>query len=123
MELKEFVSQSIVEIIEGITNAQSRISNDDTQIVPNVQRLFTQSNTGGSNLALGWDDKGNLIHTIEFDVAVTATEGSESKSGIGVVTGVFGLGAQGKTTDTNQSISHLKFRIPISFPRQKNKTS
>ncbi|MGG7056414.1 hypothetical protein [Nitrosomonas sp. ANs5] len=117
MNLKEFVSESIIEITDGIIDAQSRISSKDAQVAPEIETLFTKSQTGGSNLALGWDKNGNLVHTLEFDVAVTASEGAETKGGIGVVAGVFALGSQGKSESNNQSISRLKFRIPISFPR------
>ncbi|MCP1338971.1 hypothetical protein NJR55_05130 [Idiomarina sp. M1R2S28] len=118
MNLKDFVSESIFEIVDGIVEAQGRLSSDDAKIVPDVQNVFTESQTGGTNLAIGWDKSGNLIHSIEFDVAVTAAEGTESRGGIGVVAGVFALGAQGKSQENSQSMSRLKFRVPISFPRQ-----
>lgn len=117
MDLKEFISESIVEIVEGIVDAQSRIKSDDALIIPSVQNVFTQSQSGGTNLAIGWDKKGNMIHSVEFDVAVTSSEGTETKGGIGVVAGIVALGSQGKSLENNQSISRLKFRIPISFPR------
>ncbi|TGD70331.1 hypothetical protein E4634_21170 [Mangrovimicrobium sediminis] len=117
MNLKQFVSESLVEIIEGITDAQARIASEDAQVVPNVSNLFTKSQSGGTNLALGWDSNGNLIHILEFDVAVTATEGTETKGGIGVVAGMFAVGSQGRSEEMSQSISRLKFRVPISFPR------
>ncbi|ATZ74166.1 hypothetical protein CWC33_10895 [Idiomarina sp. X4] len=117
MNLKEFISESIVEIVEGIVDAQSRIQSDDAKIVPEISKVFTQSQTGGTNLALGWDKQSNLIHSVEFDIAVTANEGTETRGGIGVVAGVFALGSQGKSLESNQSISRLKFRVPISFPR------
>ncbi|MBH0048447.1 hypothetical protein [Pseudoalteromonas sp. NZS11_1] len=117
MDLKEFISESIVEIVEGIVDAQSRIKSDDALIVPSVHNVFTQSKSGGTNLAIGWDKKGNLINSVEFDVAVTSSEGTETKGGIGVVAGIVALGSQGKSLENNQSISRLKFRIPISFPR------
>ena len=121
MNLKDFISESIVEIVEGLVDAQSRIESEDAKVVPNINKVFTQSQTGGTNLAIGWDNQGNLIHSIEFDIAVTANEGTETKGG--VVAGIFALGSQGKSQESNQSISRLKFRVPISFPRhEKGKT-
>ncbi|MBU1138835.1 MAG: hypothetical protein KKA76_07655 [Proteobacteria bacterium] len=117
MDLKEFVSESIIEIIEGIIDAQSRISSEDAQVAPEMSKLYLNSQAGGASLALGKDKNNNLVHTLEFDVAVTANEGTETKGGIGVVAGVFALGSQGKSESNNQSISRLKFRVPVSFPR------
>lgn len=117
MHLKDFVSESIVEIVEGIVDAQKRISSADAKVIPDLEQVFSQSQSGGTNLAIGWDKNSNLVHSIEFDVAVTANEGTETKGGIGVVAGVFALGSQGRSQENTQSISRLKFRVPISFPR------
>jgi len=118
MNLKDFVTESLVEIIEGITDAQARVSNTKSQVSPQISSLFSKSQSGGANLALGWDNMGNLIHTVDFDVAVTALEGTETKGGIGVVTGILALGSQGKSEESNQSISRLQFKVPISFQKQ-----
>ncbi|ENQ8749290.1 TPA: hypothetical protein ACVU5U_004614 [Vibrio parahaemolyticus] len=117
MNLKDFVSESILEIIEGVQDAQKRIESDDAKVAPHIEQIFSQSQTGGTNLAIGWDSTNNLVHSIEFDVAVTTSEGTNTKGGIGVVAGVFSLGAQGASSDNYQSISRLKFRVPVSFPR------
>ena len=117
MNLKEFVAESLVEIVSGISDAQARLAGSDAQVSPKVKNLFTQSQTGGTNMALGWDGRGGVIQVVEFDVAVTATEGTETKGGIGVVAGIFALGSQGKSEETNQSISRIRFKVPISFPK------
>ncbi len=120
MNLKDFISESLVEIVEGITDAKKRINSKDAKIAPEVDNVFTESQTGGTNLAIGWGVDGNIIHSIEFDVAVTATEGTETKGGVGVVAGIFALGSQGKSQENHQSISRLKFLVPISFPSHEN---
>ena len=120
MQLKDFVSESLVEIIEGLEDAQTRIQSSDAKVVPEINKLFVNSNTGGTNLAFGYDKNGNVMHHIEFDVAVTASEGKETKGGIGVVAGMFALGSQGASQEANQSISRIKFKVPVSFPRHKN---
>lgn len=118
MNLKEFVAESLVEIVAGISDAQSRIADTGAQISPEINKLFVKSKTGGTNMALGWDKNGGLIQIVDFDVAVTAIEGTETKGGIGVVAGIFALGAQGKSEESSQSISRIKFKVPISLPKQ-----
>ena len=56
------------------------------------------------------------LHPIEFDVAVTTTEGTETKGGIGVFVVAVGLGSQGKSDATNSSSSRIKFSVPIFLP-------
>lgn len=116
MNLKDFVSESLVEIMEGVSDAQKRVGSSSGEIVPHVNNIFTQTQTGGTNSAIGWTEEGELVQSVEFDVAVTASDGTETKGGIGVVAGIFALGSQGKSHENNQSISRLKFIVPVSLP-------
>jgi len=107
MELKDFVSQTLQEIIGGIKDAQSNVVQGGT-INPSDIRGGVQSH--GLN--------GNPIQNIEFDIAVTVIEGKETKGGIGVFVGAVGLGTQGKSEASNTSYSRIKFCIPVTFPQQ-----
>jgi len=60
--------------------------------------------------------QGQLVQTVEFDVAVTATEGTDTKGGIGVVAGVFALGSQGQSSEEISAVSRIKFSVPITLP-------
>jgi hypothetical protein len=53
---------------------------------------------------------------LEFDVAVTAQEGTATKGGIGVFAGAIGLGSQGQSTAANQTVSRIKFAVPVLLP-------
>jgi hypothetical protein len=119
MELSDFVARSLSDIVEGVEKAQSSASESGAAINPQVSRIFAKSQTGGTNLALGWTKTGGLIHLVEFDVAVTAAEGKKTKGGIGVIAGVFALGSQGESHESNSAISRIKFKVPISFPLKK----
>ena len=55
---------------------------------------------------------------IEFDVAVTATDSTETKGGIGVFVGAIGLGSTGQSNHEGQSISRIKFQIAVDLPTQ-----
>ncbi len=68
-------------------------------------------------MALGWDYNGGVIQSVDFDVAVTAIEGADAKGGINVVSGIYSSGAHGKSSELNQSISRIKFKVPISLPK------
>jgi len=116
MNLKDFVAQSLKEIFEGVTEAQRAVKPLGGKVNPRVQRVFSESQHGGTNLALGWSKGGELIHVIEFDIAVTATEGEEKKAGIGVVANIFALGTQFKPDQLSSAISRIQFRVPISLP-------
>jgi hypothetical protein len=110
MELKNFVSQTLQEIISGIKDAQNSGIEEGGTINPPDQR------GGNSTYAHGLN--GNPIQNIDFDIAVTVIEGKETKGGIGVFTGSVGLGTQGRSDTSNTSYSRIKFCIPVTFPQQ-----
>jgi small neutral amino acid transporter SnatA (MarC family) len=49
-------------------------------------------------------------------VAVTATDGTKTKGGIGVFVGAVGLGSQGQSEELKQSMSKIKFTVPLALP-------
>lgn len=112
MNLQDFISQALIEITGGVEDAQQKVPGVNQR----PKHIYTTSQTGGSNLILGLGKNGNPIHMVEFDVAVTSSEGTETKGGIAVVSGLISLGSQGKSSENSQSVSRIKFRVPISLP-------
>lgn len=112
MNLQDFISQALIEIAAGVKDAQARAPGVNQR----PQHIYTQSKTGGSNLILGLGKNNNPIHMVEFDVAVTSSEGTETKGGIAVVSGLISLGSQGKSQENSQSVSRIKFKVPVSLP-------
>jgi hypothetical protein len=91
VDLKAFVAETLKQIIAGIEEAQQ--------------------NGIGINSA--------STQNVDFDVAVTATEGTDKKGGVGVFVLGFGLGAQGATSVSNSSVSRIRFTVPIFYPDRK----
>jgi hypothetical protein len=112
MELREFVAGSILQIIDGVKNAQD-LNKTDARISPSALKLGNQVQQ--SNLYDFGD--GMLLSNVEFDVAVTAEKSAGTKGGIGVFVGAVGLGSQGKSDSKDQSVSRIKFSVPISLPK------
>ena len=110
MKLKDFIAESLNEIIDGVIEAQKHYSanggviNSPDVIGPSVG---TDRHTGV------------VAQLVDFDVAVTAAEETETKGGIGVFVGPIGLGSQGKSDSANSSVSRIKFSIPVILPKGK----
>lgn len=100
MELKDFVSQSIQQIVAGVREAQQQ-HGTDARINPSNLRLGSET----SQKHLFDFDNHMLLSNVEFDVAVTAEEGKGTKGGIGVFVGSVGLGSQGQSETRNSSIN------------------
>ena len=95
MELKTFVSQTLIEILEGVSLAQDKAGELGAKVIP------TLAPGGGS------------IRDIEFDVEVKTAEGTETKGGIGIYVGAIGLGSQGQSNAQTSSVGRIRFAIPV----------
>jgi hypothetical protein len=122
MELKQFIKESLGQILEGVSQAEREANYNGMSINPSFAH-YTQPNAAkfiGENHKLPVDVivdiEGRIIVMVDFDVAVTATEGTGTKGGIGVFVGAVGLGSQGQSTKANTSETRIKFRVPVILP-------
>lgn len=113
MELKEFISEALVQIVAGIEDAQEKIETSNAEISPSYNNR--QQNIM-EKLNLIQSRKGNVIQQVNFDIAVSATEGTGTKAGVGVLAGAFNLGASGSSNQENQTASRIKFAVPVTLP-------
>lgn len=118
MDLATFIKESLVQIASGIAEANTALA--DTTALVNPRNI--QPSPKGDTKFYGYlSESGDsrymrVVQEIEFDVAVHATEGTESKGGIGIVVGAVALGSQGRSQAGSTSESRLKFTIPMVFP-------
>ena len=119
MDLSEFVEMSLIQIIEGVNRAQNA-----TQL---ADRPVSEADVVNPAIMYGADcaPKGkyfatiesNLVHFVDFDVAVT-TESTLGASGGGKIRVLgIGVGAEGSTQSKDVTASRIKFQVPISLPR------
>lgn len=111
MELQEFVAKTLVQIIAGVKDAQAEAKKHGAEVSPHL--------TGGAS-ELGkhgfiWAS-GSAAQIVQFDVALTITEGTDTKGGIGVFSGAINLGSSGQSKNENMSVSRIKFSVPLSLP-------
>jgi hypothetical protein len=101
MDLDAFITETLRQIVKGVREAQRHEDCKGAVINP-----------------LGPPGRGPQIaaEKIEFDVALTVSEGNEkqAKGSIGVA--FLGIGGQGISTTGSTSISRIKFCVPMIFP-------
>jgi hypothetical protein len=115
MELRDFVSETLVQIAEGVSSAQERSKELGAYVNPQltgsttdaVQHGFLKSQFGAAQI-------------VGFDVALTVTEGKGTKGGIGIIAGAITLGSSGQSTSENSSVSRVKFSVPLILPVTKS---
>jgi hypothetical protein len=116
IDLQEFITEALVQIAQGVKNAQTKAAETGAMINPNE---FVIQPSG----QLHWSEGGyggaaQVGQLVEFDVAVTAVDKGSLKGGIGVVGGVLNIGYKAEKGEENSSISHLKFTVPVFLPQQ-----
>lgn len=111
MDLKTFVSETLLQISEGILEAQKATKTSGTSINP---PLYSNPSRGNQ---INTSNKVNFIpQYIEFDVLVTV-ENSNNAGGKGNIhIAMFGLEAGKNIGSKDSSASRIKFSIPVAWP-------
>jgi hypothetical protein len=121
MDLATFISESLSQIARGIENANDALADSTASVNP---RGIQPSPSDSSKFYGYFNDEApnkhyRIVEAIEFDVAVHAVKGTETKGGIGIMVGSIGIGSHGKSQAGNSSESRIKFTIPMVLPIKK----
>lgn len=100
VSLKQFVTDSLVEIVDGIVEAQDKTRSG--QIVPTVKEA------DGITIR-------QQVKQIDFEVSVRADQGSNSKAELTVVSGLANGGASGGSNKSESYSARLSFSVPVEF--------
>lgn len=101
MELREFVKNSLLDILGGIKDAQAEVQKHDGSMgVVNPK----------------FEGHGLTVSTIKFDVAVTTASTTSGKASGGINVYAAKVGGASSTEDTNSAVSRLNFGVPYVAP-------
>lgn len=95
MDVKEFVSNTLKQIIDGVVDAQRHADQNNAVVAP-------------------YHD---YRKAIGFDIAVTVVEGKETEGKAGISVWSIGAGVTGKSESSNSTVSRIKFEIPVELPK------
>jgi hypothetical protein len=114
MKLQEFVTETLREIVTGVKAAQQYADAQGAKINPPSRKLGELK-----SMRIVDASTGQLLRDVEFDVAVTFTEGTVAEGGAGIFVAGLGLGAKGKSDTSSSSVSRIRFAVPVSLPVQR----
>lgn len=114
MELKDFISETLSQIIAGVVDAQSKVisAGKGGAVNPYVHSLNDPKSTYSRT------EQKEPVVLVDFDIAIAAEQGTGTKGGVGVVAGIFTLGAQGQSNENQQTSNKIKFNVPVMLPLQ-----
>jgi hypothetical protein len=110
MELKEFITQTLININQGIIDAQEQTK--ETGFLINPKNIRKKD----SGVYDAYNGLSAPIQEIEFNVVVNVTEGKDSKIAVGAITGILSGGVSNTNQNNNSTQTTIKFSLPVQFP-------
>jgi predicted ester cyclase len=106
LDLKNFVSEALYQIIAGIKAAQERIKEFHSET---EQKLSTPSIASQADLEHDSD-----LHDVQFEIALIVEEPSQSAARLSVM-GLSMIG-KGSFEHIGSFVSRVRFSVPVSYP-------
>jgi hypothetical protein len=109
MDLREFIKQTLEQIVGGIADAQKSCAASGHSIAP--------KDLQGPADGRFWDfSDGRIVEPVNFDVAVTVASASSGGGKAGIDVAGLVLGGGGEVSGKNASVSRIKFRTFVVLP-------
>lgn len=115
MELKEFIKESLSQIIDAVVETQDKYKETNVLICSDdIQGENNNLYIRDENLYQFYN-RNTRVQNIEMDIAISVTEKEGNKSGLGIAK-IINAGISSENAQQNESISKIKFSIPIVLP-------
>ena len=114
MELQEFIKETLVQITNGVIEAQKEIKETGCLINP---QGFSSSN---QQIRTGFRNEYRSIQKVKMNVLLSVSENKGKSSGINVVQ-IVKAGVNAEESETNNKVTSIEFEVPIAFPTMENK--
>lgn len=111
MELKQFIHETLVQIAQGVHEAQRGVASTGARISP-----ATDANSAAVRERFVYVPRVGFVEKVTFDVAVTTTESESSSGGAGILVASIGLGVRGESGAASEAVSRISFSIPVLLP-------
>lgn len=115
MQLKSFISDTLVQIQEGVNDAIEHTVKNKSGGVINPKFINDDVPTHISLRGAEYPDP-RLVREVEFDIAVTASEKDSGGKEAGIKVLSVSLGGSNATESVNNTVSRIKFTIPFAPP-------
>jgi len=108
MELKAFVRQSIVDIMEAVHDAGCIIDKAETG-------ASYDKRVGVVPPANEYENEGLKESEIEFDIGVIETQGKLKQAGGKIAIFNTAIGVTGNQSENSQVVNRIRFKVPIAY--------
>jgi hypothetical protein len=114
MDIQQFVKEALLQVVQGIRDAQSEMHVHGGVVNPSIYGGLTGAKEDSYVGAL---EGTRPIMLMSFDIAVTASENTAGNVGAKLtVASVFSAGAGGTLANASATTSRIAFKVPVVFP-------
>ena len=115
MELKQFITETLTQIAQGVKDAQYNVSELGAKINPANVAGFEGNvpRTKGAS-----HSKTRILCDVEFNVALTNDKSNSTGTGVGVLFGALNLGGKHENEDKNTELTSIRFNVIMELPTQ-----
>ena len=100
MELREFVKESLTQIIDGVRDAQQHAAGQGARVNPPPAQ----------------DNLPKTIEPVDFDIAVITSERQGGQVGVGIFVGGIGIGGREQNEISDNVTSRIQFSVQVELP-------
>lgn len=109
MELKQFVSKTLEEILQGVNEAQQKVAGTHVGTVaphiPEYEKLKVPEHI-------------SCFQNVHFEVAVSVEEKTGSEASINVLSAIVNGKLRGSSANDNAEQSKISFSVPVFFAQR-----
>lgn len=117
MELRDFISNTLKQIAEGVQLSQERFSELNGAVNPSHLQQISGEIPYGKEIGLKGYAK--ILCNVQFEVSLTSDNTTNTNGGIAVLFGALSLGGKQSTESKDVALNRVKFNIPIVLPSQR----
>lgn len=114
VEMKDFITHSLLEIVSGVDHARRDVLFGDA-----VAPLLAAATQIDPAYQVAWHE-GHFWTSVHFDIAVTARTVTEGGGKVGFKIPVVELGVKvgGEHERTSEGVSRVQFSVPLRLPKE-----
>lgn len=113
IDLQTFVAQTLIQIVRVVAEAAGELGGNNDVINPDFHSMANQK-TEGLFLTTSAE---RFAQMVDFDVAITATDTKSKDGGAKLSVVAAQIGGSGKSESQQQSVSRVKFAVPVALPK------
>jgi hypothetical protein len=112
MELKEFIKETLVQIVTGVKEAQQLLKTEGALIAP------PRESQGKEHWIKDNEGKLRSVELVEFEVGLTSDQDNKSNMKIGVAFGGLSVSNAGRDHIGGRSVTSIRFSVPVVYAKE-----